>query len=102
MKKIINNPDQIVDEMLDGLVFAYDSLVERIPETMVIHRKAEKKNKVGLVSGGGSGHEPSHAGFVGKGMLSAAVAGQVLLLQRLTKYLKELKQVMKVLVYFNH
>lgn len=77
MKKIINNPDQIVDEMLDGLVFAYDSLVERIPETMVIHRKAEQKNKVGLVSGGGSGHEPSHAGFVGKGMLSAAVAGQV-------------------------
>jgi dihydroxyacetone kinase-like protein len=77
MKKIINNPDQVVDEMLDGLVFAYDALVERIPETMVIHRIAEKKNKVGLVSGGGSGHEPSHAGFVGKGMLSAAVAGQM-------------------------
>lgn len=77
MKKIINNPNQVVDEMLDGLVFAYDSLVERIPETMVIHRKAEQKNKVGLVSGGGSGHEPSHAGFVGKGMLSAAVAGQM-------------------------
>src|SRR5690625_5859180 len=77
MKKIINNPDQIVDEMLDGLVFAYDSLVERIPETMVIHRKEEQNGKVGLVSGGGSGHEPSHAGFVGKGMLSAAAAGQV-------------------------
>lgn len=77
MKKIINNPDQVVDEMLDGLVFAYDSLVERIPETMVVHRKTKKSNKVGLVSGGGSGHEPSHAGFVGKGMLSAAVAGQM-------------------------
>lgn len=77
MKKIINSPDQIVDEMLNGLVFAYDSLVERIPDTMVVHRKAKKKGKVGLVSGGGSGHEPSHAGFVGKGMLSAAVAGQV-------------------------
>ena len=77
MKKIINNPDQVVDEMLDGLVYAYDSLVERIPETMVIHRKAVKEGKVGLVSGGGSGHEPSHAGFVGKGMLSAAVAGQM-------------------------
>ena len=77
MKKIINNPDQIVDEMLDGLVFAYDSVVERIPETTVIHRKAKEKGKVGLVSGGGSGHEPAHAGFVGKGMLSAAVAGQV-------------------------
>lgn len=77
MKKIINNPDQIVDEMLDGIVFAYDELVERIAETTVVHRKSEKQNKVGLVSGGGSGHEPSHAGFVGKGMLSAAVAGQI-------------------------
>ncbi len=77
MKKIINNADQVVDEMLDGIVFSYDSLVKRIPDTMVLARKAEKANKVGLVSGGGSGHEPSHAGFVGKGMLSAAVAGQV-------------------------
>src|SRR5699024_7260813 len=54
-----------------------DSLVERVPDTMVIHPKAAKNSKVGLVSGGGSGHEPSHAGFVGEGMLSAAVAGQV-------------------------
>lgn len=77
MKKIINRPEDVVDEMLNGLTFAYDSLVERIPETMVIHRKVEKRGKVGLVSGGGSGHEPAHAGFVGKGMLSAAVAGQV-------------------------
>ncbi len=77
MKKIINNPDNVVDEMLDGLSFAYDSVVERIPDTMIIHRKTKKNGKVGLVSGGGSGHEPAHAGFVGKGMLSAAVAGQV-------------------------
>lgn len=77
MKKIINQPDNVVDEMLNGMVFAYDSIVERIPDTMILHRKAEKNNKVGLVSGGGSGHEPAHAGFVGKGMLSAAVAGQV-------------------------
>lgn len=77
MKKIINNAEQVVDEMLGGIVFAYESLVERVPETMVIARKSEKNNKVGLVSGGGSGHEPAHAGFVGKGMLSAAVAGQV-------------------------
>lgn len=77
MKKIINEPGNVVDEMLNGMVFAYDSIVERVSETMILHRKAEKKNKVGLVSGGGSGHEPAHAGFVGKGMLSAAVAGQV-------------------------
>ena len=42
MKKIINNPDKTVDEMLDGLVFAYDSLVERIPETTVIHRRKNR------------------------------------------------------------
>lgn len=77
MKKILNNPDNTVDEMLNGLVYAYDSIIERVPETTVVHRKHDKTGKVGLVSGGGSGHEPSHAGFVGKGMLSAAVAGQV-------------------------
>lgn len=77
MKKIINDPATIVDEMLDGLAFAYEDLVERLPGTTVIHRKSEKNNKVGLVSGGGSGHEPAHAGLVGKGMLSAAVCGEV-------------------------
>lgn len=77
MKKIINQPDHVVDEMLDGLAFAYDSIVSRIPDTTVIARNLKSENRVGLVSGGGSGHEPSHAGFVGKGMLSAAVAGQV-------------------------
>lgn len=77
MKKIINDPSNILDEMLNGLVFAYEDLVERLPETAVIHRKVEHSGKVGLVSGGGSGHEPAHAGFVGKGMLSAAVCGEV-------------------------
>jgi dihydroxyacetone kinase-like protein len=77
MKKIINSPENVVDEMLEGIAFAYDSLVERVPDTNVITRKADKSGKVGLVSGGGSGHEPSHAGFVGKGMLSSAVSGQV-------------------------
>lgn len=77
MKKILNDPNATVDEMLDGMAFAYDDVIERIPNTMVIRRKMEKKNQTGLVSGGGSGHEPAHAGFVGKGMLSAAVAGQV-------------------------
>lgn len=77
MKKIINDPSAVVDEMVKGLVFAYDGLVEQLPDTNVVHRKADKNGKVGLVSGGGSGHEPSHAGFVGKGMLSAAVCGEV-------------------------
>ncbi|HEL2575097.1 TPA: dihydroxyacetone kinase subunit DhaK [Streptococcus suis] len=77
MKKIINQPENVVDEMLNGLVFMHNDLVERIEGFEVIVRKAEKTGKVGIISGGGSGHEPSHAGFVGKGMLSAAVCGAV-------------------------
>lgn len=77
MKKIINEPTQVVDEMLQGLSFMHNDLVERLDGFDVIVRKAEKKGKVGLISGGGSGHEPSHAGFVGDGMLSAAICGAV-------------------------
>ncbi|GGE26629.1 dihydroxyacetone kinase subunit DhaK [Streptococcus himalayensis] len=77
MKKIINQPEHVVDEMLQGLVFMHGQLVERLDGYDVIVRKAEKRGKVGLISGGGSGHEPSHAGFVGRGMLSAAVCGAV-------------------------
>lgn len=77
MKKIINEPTQVVDEMLQGLSFMHDDLVERLDGFDVIVRKPEKTGKVGLISGGGSGHEPSHAGFVGDGMLSAAICGAV-------------------------
>ena len=77
MKKIINEPTQVVDEMLQGLSFMHDDLVQRLDGFDVIVRKAEKTGKVGLISGGGSGHEPSHAGFVGEGMLSAAICGAV-------------------------
>lgn len=77
MKKIMNDATQIVDEMLQGLAFMHDDLVERLDGYDVIVRKAEKTGKVGLISGGGSGHEPSHAGFVGEGMLSAAICGAV-------------------------
>ncbi|KRL40402.1 dihydroxyacetone kinase subunit DhaK [Liquorilactobacillus nagelii] len=79
MKKIINDPQDVVAEMIDGMVRAYPQFVKKIPETFAMIRsdQASMKDKVGIVSGGGSGHEPTHAGFVGKGMLSAAVAGQV-------------------------
>lgn len=77
MKKIINQPEDILNQMLEGLVFSSDSLVERVDQTDVIVKKAKENGKVALVSGGGSGHEPSHAGFVGKGMLSAAVCGEI-------------------------
>ncbi len=77
MKKIINSTENVVEEMIEGLVNVHDNLVHRVSDTRVIARNYEGKGKVGLVSGGGSGHEPSHAGFVGQGMLSAAVCGDV-------------------------
>ncbi|MEQ6378052.1 dihydroxyacetone kinase subunit DhaK [Bacillaceae bacterium S4-13-58] len=78
MKKIINDPNQVVQDMLKGMVAAFPNDVKQLPDTTVIVRKESPvANKVGLVSGGGSGHEPSHAGYVGKGMLDGAVAGEV-------------------------
>lgn len=77
MKKIMNDATQIVDDMLQGLAYMHDDLVERLDGYDVIVRKADKTGKVALISGGGSGHEPSHAGFVGEGMLSAAICGAV-------------------------
>lgn len=77
MKKIINRPENILDEMLEGLTYAYSDIVERVKDTNVIRRKIGNEGKVGLVSGGGSGHEPAHAGFVGQGMLSAAACGEI-------------------------
>lgn len=78
MKKIINDPNEVVQDMIKGFVAAYPSDVKQIPGTTVIARKdAPFANKVGIVSGGGSGHEPAHAGYIGKGLLDAAVAGEV-------------------------
>lgn len=76
MKKIINEPQNIIEEMLSGIVKSYPSLVHRVDDSRVI-AKNDALKQVGLVSGGGSGHEPAHAGFVGNGMLSAAVLGDV-------------------------
>ena len=77
MKKLINEIDNIVDEMLDGMTLAYPQYVKRLPGLEVLVRAGGSEGKVALVSGGGSGHEPAHGGFVGKGMLDAAVAGAV-------------------------
>lgn len=78
MKKIINNANEVVQEMVAGVAAAYPDAVKQLPETSVIVRKdAPVEGKVGIVSGGGSGHEPAHAGYVGNGMLDAAVSGEV-------------------------
>ena len=76
MKKIINRPETVVEEMCKGLVLTNPDL-EFVKKYKVIRKKTLDKNKVSLISGGGSGHEPAHAGFVGKGMLDAAVCGDV-------------------------
>ena len=78
MKKLINSVDNVVDEMLNGMTAAFPEYIERVPGTDVVARTGAKKtDKVVLISGGGSGHEPAHGGYVGKGMLDAAVAGAV-------------------------
>jgi dihydroxyacetone kinase len=79
MKKLINRPEAVVEEMVEGLVAAYPGL-RRLPgQTAVVRADLSDPSKrpVALISGGGSGHEPAHAGYVGRGMLSAAVAGDV-------------------------
>lgn len=78
MKKLLNDPSDVVDEMVDGIVAAYPNRTRRLDDTKVVVRDdAPIDGKVGVVSGGGSGHEPTHAGFVGEGMLDGAAAGEV-------------------------
>ncbi|WKU22121.1 dihydroxyacetone kinase subunit DhaK [Priestia megaterium] len=76
MKKIINKPENVVLEMCKGMVLAHPEL-NLIEKYKVIKKEQINKNKVSIISGGGSGHEPAHAGYVGKGMLDAAVCGDV-------------------------
>ena len=78
MKKIINEKDKILSQMLNGLKKANDDKVEINEELKIVYRKdLPIKGKVGLISGGGSGHEPAHAGYVGDGMLDCAICGEI-------------------------
>ena len=77
MKKLINDPDNIFNDMIYGIVAAYPEYIKKLEGLNVIVRSEKKKNKVALVSSGGSGHEPAHAGYVGYGMLDGAVCGEV-------------------------
>lgn len=77
MKKLINKAENVEKEMLQGIVKAHGEYVKKLPGFNVLVRAKKKENKVALVSGGGSGHEPAHGGFVGEGMLDGAVAGAV-------------------------
>lgn len=77
MKKLINDVANVLAESLDGFAAAHADLVQLGEERKFIRRKSLKAGKVALISGGGSGHEPLHGGFVGHGMLDAACPGQV-------------------------
>ena len=77
MKKLINAPETVLAESLDGFAAAHADIVTLGDERKFVRRAALKPGKVALISGGGSGHEPLHAGFVGLGMLDAACPGQV-------------------------
>ncbi|WP_026887659.1 dihydroxyacetone kinase subunit DhaK [Clostridium beijerinckii] len=78
MKKIINDANQVLEDMLKGMVAAHPEYIKKIENADVLVRvNSPIDGKVALVSGGGSGHEPAHGGYVGKGMLDAAVAGAV-------------------------
>ena len=77
MKKFINQVELVEDQMIQGMVKAYPQYVRKLECGNVVVRTEKKEGKVALISGGGSGHEPAHGGYVGTGMLDAAVAGAV-------------------------
>ena len=79
MKKLINRPEDVVEEMLQGLSVLYPGSIRLSGNKVMLREDAEliREQQVAIISGGGSGHEPAHAGYVGAGMLSAAVAGEI-------------------------
>jgi phosphoenolpyruvate---glycerone phosphotransferase subunit DhaK len=77
MKKLINHVESVLAESLHGFAAAHSDIVTLDPGLQFVRRRALKRGKVALISGGGSGHEPLHAGFIGHGMLDAACPGQV-------------------------
>jgi dihydroxyacetone kinase-like protein len=77
VKKFINSVDSMLSESLDGFATAHADIVTLGAERKFVRRRSPNPNKVALISGGGSGHEPLHAGFVGMGMLDAACPGQI-------------------------
>lgn len=91
MKKLINEREQFVSDMLAGLKYS-DPKIDLIEDSIVV-RKQKKDSGVALVSGGGSGHEPAHAGYVAEGMLDAAVCGEVFTSPTPDKVLAAIKHV---------
>ena len=77
MKKIINKVENVESEMISGLLKAYPKYIKKIDDYNVLVRANKKQDKVAIITGGGSGHEPGYAGYIGEGMLDAVAAGAI-------------------------
>lgn len=77
MQRILNNPDNVVDEMLQGFLKTHSDIVEKTANARVVKAKMLLKGKTGVVTGGGSGHKPAFIGYVGKNMCDAAAVGEI-------------------------
>eukprot|EP00887_Chlorella_sp_A99_P001675 scaffold8.g1675.t1 len=77
-KQLLNNPERVVTEAIEGLLASTELVrLDAFPHIKVVVDPSHDRSKVAVISGGGSGHEPAMAGYVGQGMLAAAVAGEV-------------------------
>lgn len=92
VKKIMNLPENIVDEMLEGFVFTHRE-IQWFPQYRTVAFTEKDRNKVGIMTLGGSGHEPAHAGYIGRGMLDAAVAGNLFASPSPDQILKAIEEV---------
>ena len=78
MQRIINNPNDVVNDMINGFVKAHKDIVEKTENNRVLkYKKAPLKNKVGIVTGGGSGHKPAFIGYIGENMVDAVAIGEI-------------------------
>src|SRR5258708_34702483 len=77
MKKFINRPENIVPELLEGFALSHPEQIRLVGSNLVARARSKAKGKVGVVTLGGSGHEPGLSGFVGEGMLDVSVAGEI-------------------------
>ncbi|MDR2643963.1 MAG: dihydroxyacetone kinase subunit DhaK [Planctomycetaceae bacterium] len=106
MKKFVNNPDNITTELLQGYTLAYSDKVKLVSDRIVVRANPKPKNKVALVTLGGSGHEPSLSGFVGEGLLDASVVGDIFAAPGAPRVLEALRMFKDyagiVLVILNH
>lgn len=93
MTQIINKPKDTVSQVLNGVAFIHQDKLERVKNTGIIKYKKQLTNQVALISGGGSGHEPAHFGYVGKGMLAASVSGPIFTPPKATEIVRAIKEI---------